>query len=59
MAAYTGEFKRSIVRKALLHGPEAAAVAEEAGISLPSLCNLVKKAEEEGGNPHGNRCRNG
>ncbi len=44
MAGYSEDFKKSIVRKALLpENPGAARVAEEAGISLQTLYNWLRK----------------
>lgn len=44
MAGYSEEFKKSIVRKALLpESPGAARVAEDAGISLQTLYNWLRK----------------
>ena len=44
MAGYSEEFKKSVVRKALLpESPGAARVAEEAGISLQTLYNWLRK----------------
>lgn len=48
MARYSEEFKSTTVRKALLpDGPGAAAVAEEAGISLQTLYNWLRKMRGE------------
>lgn len=48
MARYSEEFKTTTVRKALLpDGPGAVAVAEEAGISLQTLYNWLRKLRGE------------
>ena len=47
MVRYSEEFKKSVVRKALLpDNPGAARVAEEAGISLQTLYNWLRKLRE-------------